>query len=72
VRVNGRSATIVGVVPKEFGGLYAGVEMDGYLPLNSLATVLTGEWQDYPTNRTRRLLTLVGGTRGSTAPDTSR
>jgi predicted permease len=34
VRLDGRSARIVGVVPRSFYGLYAGAEMDGYLPLN--------------------------------------
>ena len=60
VRLNGQSATVIGIVPRDFHGLYAGVEMDGYLPLNSLASVYTGNWQDYATNRTQRLLTLVG------------
>jgi predicted permease len=36
VRVNGRVATIVGVVPKEFGGMYSVFEMDGYLPLGAV------------------------------------
>jgi predicted permease len=35
VRVNGKSATIIGVVPKEFRGVFWVVEMDAYLPLSS-------------------------------------
>jgi len=35
VQVNGRSATIVGVVPREFHGAYWVLEMDAYLPLSN-------------------------------------
>jgi predicted permease len=34
VRVNGHPFTIVGVVPKEFHGAYAIVEMDAYIPVS--------------------------------------
>jgi putative ABC transport system permease protein len=34
VRVDGKPATIVGVAPKGFGGVFAIFEMDAYLPLN--------------------------------------
>jgi macrolide transport system ATP-binding/permease protein len=36
VRLDGQPATIIGVVPRQFLGLYAGAEMDGYMPLNSV------------------------------------
>ena len=35
VRLNGKPAIIVGVVPKQFLGTMSLVEMDGYLPLSS-------------------------------------
>jgi predicted permease len=35
VRVNGKAAIIIGVVPKQFLGTLSLVEMDGYLPLSS-------------------------------------
>jgi predicted permease len=35
VRVDGKSATIVGVAPKEFRGQFAGIELDAYLPLST-------------------------------------
>jgi predicted permease len=34
VRLNGIVAQIIGVAPKEFHGTYAGVDMDGYMPLS--------------------------------------
>jgi len=37
VKVNGKSATIIGVVRKEFHGVFWVVEMDAYLPLSSSA-----------------------------------
>src|SRR5262249_23493827 len=36
VRVDGRTATVIGIVPKDFHGVFAGADMDGYLPLRSL------------------------------------
>jgi len=36
VRIDGKTARIVGVVPREFYGVQHGLEMDGYLPLNYL------------------------------------
>src|SRR6266404_5693099 len=32
VRVDGRAATVIGVATKDFHGVYAGVNMDGYMP----------------------------------------
>jgi predicted permease len=37
VRINGRAATIIGVAPKEFRGMFSPMEIDGYLPLGSVA-----------------------------------
>ncbi len=39
IRLNGKSATIIGVAPKKFTGTYAILNMDGYLPFSS-GTVL--------------------------------
>jgi predicted permease len=36
VLVNGQSATIVGVAPKEFHGTYFALDMDAYMPLGSV------------------------------------
>jgi predicted permease len=38
VRVDGKTVRIVGVAPEGFHGLYAGAEMDGYMPLSVLAS----------------------------------
>jgi predicted permease len=39
VRLNGRAATIIGVVPKQFLGTIAVTEMDVYLPLNDFVSM---------------------------------
>ncbi|HEX4076240.1 MAG TPA: ABC transporter permease [Candidatus Acidoferrales bacterium] len=38
VEINGRAATIVGVVPRRFQGMYSIAEMDLYLPLSAIGT----------------------------------
>ncbi len=38
IRVDSKPATIVGVVPRKFQGMYSIFEMDAYLPLSALAT----------------------------------
>ena len=38
VEINGRPATIVGVVPRRFQGMYSILEMDLYLPLSAITT----------------------------------
>jgi putative ABC transport system permease protein len=43
VTLNGRSFTIVGIVPAAFGGSVAGVVLDVYLPLMMQKTVLPGD-----------------------------
>ena len=35
VRINGRAATVIGVAPKEFHGVYTVADLDGYMPLAS-------------------------------------
>jgi predicted permease len=63
VALNGHSVTVVGVAPKGFHGLYAMVDMDGYLPFS--ATIGSkGAAEDSVeqtwTRRQERTLTLVG------------
>ena len=38
VRIDGRPARIVGVAPKGFHGIFSGLDIDGYVPLNTLST----------------------------------
>jgi len=38
VEINGKPATIVGVVPRRFQGMYSIAEMDLYLPLSAIST----------------------------------
>jgi putative ABC transport system permease protein len=59
VRFNDRAATIIGVTPKDFLGMYTGLEMDGYMPLNSV----TFDWPrevDVFTDRRAKMLILFG------------
>ena len=60
VRIDRRVATVVGVVPSEFHGLYQGVEMDAYLTMNGL-TGDRGTWRsDHFTDRGARPWMVVG------------
>jgi len=59
VRLDGKAAHVVGVAPNGFHGLYAGAEMDCYLPLNSL-NVRYSDGDRFFTNRGSRPLTVVG------------
>ena len=38
IEINGKAATIVGVVPRRFQGMYSIAEMDLYLPLSAITT----------------------------------
>jgi predicted permease len=38
IEINGKAATIVGVVPRRFQGMYSIAEMDLYLPLSAIST----------------------------------
>jgi predicted permease len=58
VRVDGRPATVIGVTPKEFHGLVAGGDMDGYLPLRALTADEHSWSREYFTNRKVRNLTV--------------
>jgi predicted permease len=59
VRLNGRAATVIGVVPKGFYGLFGGAEMDGYTPLVGHA-FWGAPLENLLTDRTRRSLTVAG------------
>jgi putative ABC transport system permease protein len=58
VLVNGKSAVIIGVAPNEFHGTLFSFDMDGYLPLSTMALDqdLIGFWND----RHDRRLTVLG------------
>ena len=63
VLLNGNSVTIVGVAPKGFRGLYAIVDMDGYVPFSAsigAKGVPEPGLGDTWTNRGERTLSLLG------------
>ena len=66
VRIDGRAATVIGVTSKDFHGLMAGADMDGYLTIRSL---ISEEWyarSEYLfTDRGARSLTVFGRDTGS-------
>src|ERR1700722_6572285 len=59
VRVNGRQATIIGVVPREFLGTIVITEVDIYLPLSSVASVEQAS-SNPATDRNARTLSVLG------------
>ncbi|HWC98465.1 MAG TPA: ABC transporter permease [Candidatus Sulfopaludibacter sp.] len=59
VRMDGLTATVIGVAPPQFLGLYAGAEMDGYLPLNALTLRGFTDAAAFYADRAARPLTLV-------------
>jgi len=65
VLVNGRSATIVGVTPKEFHGTLFAFELDGYLPLGALKSGVDS--QNFWTDRREREFTVLGRLRPGTS-----
>ena len=60
VRIDGRMATVIGVTPKQFHGLYSVADMDGYLPLSIMATGDAQRDRELFSNRDRRSLVVVG------------
>ncbi|MGC2333114.1 MAG: ABC transporter permease [Candidatus Acidiferrales bacterium] len=58
VEINGRPATIVGVVPRRFQGMYSIAEMDLYLPLSAISTEIAPNlfWN----NRDQRRMLVFG------------
>jgi len=61
VLLNGMPARIIGVAPKEFHGLLFSFDIDGYVPLNAmLSLVRVGDTHQYWSDRNDRVLTAVG------------
>lgn len=58
VQINGKSATVIGVTPKEFHGTFFAFDMDGYLPLSILEPSQNPD--DFWTNRDNRGLFVLG------------
>jgi putative ABC transport system permease protein len=58
VKLNGKSATVIGVAPEGFHGLYSLVEMNAYLPMG--VKTLWGPNDDFWTKRDARLLKVYG------------
>ena len=58
VQINGQSATVIGVTPKEFHGTFFAFDMDGYLPLGILTPPQNPG--DFWTNREDRGLFVLG------------
>jgi predicted permease len=57
VLINGKSATIIGVAPKDFHGTFFAFDMDGYLTLNAMATE-SASGQFWTDRHDRRLVVL--------------
>jgi predicted permease len=68
LRINGRLATIIGVAQKDFHGVFAGVDMDGYMPLRSLVSEDLQSRQFF-TNREWRDLTVFARLKPNTTID---
>ena len=59
VRVDGRAATVIGVAPKDFHGVYEGLDMEGFLPLRALIPAENPKSFPIFTSRTDRPLTVL-------------
>ncbi|HTC88622.1 MAG TPA: ABC transporter permease, partial [Bryobacteraceae bacterium] len=59
VRVNGKQATIVGVVPKQFQGVLALTEMDIYVPLSNGAFLEQASAANPATDRNARMVSVL-------------
>jgi predicted permease len=57
VEINGKPAVIVGVVPKEFRGSFAGFEMEGYVPFSTISSAASGA--KFWTDRNLRLILAI-------------
>ncbi len=61
VLLNGKPARIIGVASREFHGLLFSFDIDGYVPLNTmLSLVRVGDTHRYWSDRDDRVLTVVG------------
>ena len=59
VLVDGKSATIVGVAPRGFGGVYSGAYMDAFLPISAAPGFERGS-EGFAGNRWARFLRVLG------------
>jgi predicted permease len=59
VRINGQAATIIGVVPRTFLGLYSGTEMDGYITLDTLSALDASQFANLFVDRDERRFTVL-------------
>jgi predicted permease len=66
VRINDQSATIIGVAPQGFRGLYAGTEMDGYITMDMLASSSSPAESLYTSRAERRFTVLARLAPGAT------
>ncbi|HEY2236184.1 MAG TPA: ADOP family duplicated permease [Candidatus Angelobacter sp.] len=60
VKMNGHSATVIGVAPEGFHGTYALVDMQAYLPFGMRTLWVTGNKDDYWTKRNDGDVKLLG------------
>jgi predicted permease len=58
IKLNGRSATVVGVAPENFRGLYSIIDMQAFLPLG--IRTLSSDSEDFWTKRDSRQLKVYG------------
>jgi predicted permease len=58
VKINGRNATVVGVAPENFHGLYSIIDMQAFLPLG--IRTLWSDSEDFWTKRDNRQLKVYG------------
>ena len=58
IKVNGSSATVVGVAPESFHGLYSIIDMQAFLPMS--ARTLWSDSEDFWTKRDSRNLKIYG------------
>ena len=66
VLVNGRPFTIVGVVPEQFLGTYALIEMDGYIPVSMFGVVQEG--QEELTHREKHVMHVLARMKPGVTP----
>lgn len=58
IKVNGHGATIIGVAPETFHGLYSIIDMPAYAPMGALS--LTSDGEDFWNKRDNRQLRVFG------------
>ena len=60
VKMNGHSVTVIGVTPEGFHGTYALVDMEAYLPFGMRSLWITGNKDEYWTNRADGDVKILG------------